>query len=170
MKPMAESVTVTWDWLPCGNVELVGGKLHFPRVPAAPGVYRMTFHDDRGQLVGVYVGEADLLPPQIPALPDSRTKPADQHPAQPRHGEHTDRRRSHQARGRYDRTARSGRWNRGPAQLDVEGRARPRGARGRGHRADGWYAHAEQVARRSGRFRLPVGIGGRTSSCLATST
>jgi hypothetical protein len=61
MKLMAESVTVTWDWLPCGNVELVGGKLHFPRVPAAPGVYRMTFHDDRGQLVGVYVGEADLL-------------------------------------------------------------------------------------------------------------
>jgi hypothetical protein len=62
MKLMAESVTVTWDWLPCGNVEIVGGKLHFPRVPAAPGVYRMTFHDDRGQLVGVYVGEADLLP------------------------------------------------------------------------------------------------------------
>jgi len=42
MKLMAESVTVTWDWLPCGNVELAGGKLRFPRVPAAPGVSAIT--------------------------------------------------------------------------------------------------------------------------------
>jgi hypothetical protein len=65
MKLMAESVTVTWDWLPCGNVVLVNDKLQFPRVPAAPGVYRMVFQDDRGQLVGVYVGEADLLPRRL---------------------------------------------------------------------------------------------------------
>jgi hypothetical protein len=31
MKLMAETVTVTGDWLTCGNVELVGGKPRFPR-------------------------------------------------------------------------------------------------------------------------------------------
>jgi hypothetical protein len=58
---MGESVTVAWDWQPCGLVTLAEGKLAFPRVPSAAGVYRLTFQDDCGRQSGVYVGEADLL-------------------------------------------------------------------------------------------------------------
>lgn len=58
---MTESITVAWDWQPCGLVTLAEGKLLFPRAPSTPGVYRLTFQDDRGQDAGVYVGEADLL-------------------------------------------------------------------------------------------------------------
>jgi hypothetical protein len=59
---MGETVTVAWEWRPCGLVTLAEGKLVFPRVPNAAGVYRLTFQDDCGQQSGVYVGEADLLP------------------------------------------------------------------------------------------------------------
>jgi hypothetical protein len=59
---MADSVTVTWDWQACGGVTLADGKLRFPRVPPSPGVYRMTLNGDSGQLLGVYIGEADVLP------------------------------------------------------------------------------------------------------------
>jgi len=59
---MSESVTVAWDWRPCGLVALVDGKLAFPRVPGTAGVYRLTFQDGCGGSAGVYVGEADLLP------------------------------------------------------------------------------------------------------------
>ena len=52
---------MAWDWQPCGLVTLAEGKLVFPRVPNAAGVYRLTFQDDCGRPSGVYVGEADLL-------------------------------------------------------------------------------------------------------------
>ena len=53
---------MAWDWRPCGLVTLADGKLAFPRVPSAAGVYRLTFQDGAGGQTGVYVGEADLLP------------------------------------------------------------------------------------------------------------
>jgi hypothetical protein len=56
---MAES-TVRCSWQPAEQVALVGGKLVFPKVPSAPGVYRFTLNDTTG--ARVYIGESERLP------------------------------------------------------------------------------------------------------------
>ena len=56
-----ESITVTWSWQLVGRVALVDGKLAFPPVPGATGVYRFTFFEASGEKAAVYVGEAAPL-------------------------------------------------------------------------------------------------------------
>lgn len=48
-------VAVDFDWRPLGLLRLEAGRLRFPDVDDAPGVYRFDFGDR------VYVGEADRL-------------------------------------------------------------------------------------------------------------
>lgn len=55
---MAE-LTVRCSWQPFGPVALTGGRLVFPKVPDAPGVYRFTLNDAAG--TRVYIGESGRL-------------------------------------------------------------------------------------------------------------
>jgi hypothetical protein len=59
---MAESMTLSWSWQALGPVGIADGMLLFPSAPSMPGVYRLSFHDARTVVTGVYVGETDRLP------------------------------------------------------------------------------------------------------------
>ena len=57
-----EAGTIRLEWLNAGTITLDrSDKPVFGRLPTDPGVYRFSFTDADGQLVGVYVGESDNL-------------------------------------------------------------------------------------------------------------
>lgn len=58
---MAQSLTVSWDWQPVGQISVSDGMIVFPEIPTVAGIYRFTFLDASGGRTGVYVGEADQL-------------------------------------------------------------------------------------------------------------
>jgi len=58
----AETGTIRFEWLDAGTIDLdSSNKPVFDRLPSEPGVYRFSFTDADGRLVGVYVGESDNL-------------------------------------------------------------------------------------------------------------
>ncbi len=57
---MAEHLGVEFEWRPLGNVTLQAGKLLFPQVSEAPGIYRFDLYSsDRGATT--YIGQTDRL-------------------------------------------------------------------------------------------------------------
>jgi hypothetical protein len=53
-------VTVEFEWVPIGQVGLEAGRLVFPPLATAPGLYRFVFEPGTGQR-RVYIGEASDL-------------------------------------------------------------------------------------------------------------